>query len=214
MNKTTEKRIATWINKMANGAMSRAAWRYKEKYNIKTITEAKAKMPDEITFYPFYNEVENLTVYTNGYLVIQIKGKIEGINYYQGKELKSFDYSKQCKMFSNLEDKNRVDLDLPDKRALKEYIKRTKKTYKEKNLYNHLGRVLYNFGKGRKYPIVNAEYLLAMLECVDQNHAVGALYNNICGMMATEDNDVFFILMSLTKSSYDDREKTNIEMEN
>ena len=134
MKKTTEKRIAKWINRFVDREKSKAAWRYRNQNpKIKTLKEAMEKMSDEdirypVVLYPFYNEVENLTVYTNGHLVIQVKGKVEGINYYEGNELKPFDYSRWRKLFQNLDDKSRVELYLPETKKLKEYIKYMKKT--------------------------------------------------------------------------------------
>lgn len=215
MKKTTEKRIAKWINRFVDREKSKAAWRYRNQNpKIKTLKEAMEKMPDEyirypVTLYPFYNEVEDLTVYTNGHLVIQVKGKVEGINYYEGNELKPFDYySRLRKLFKNLDDyKSRVELYLPEIKKLKEYIKYIKKTY-------NAPCCGYNFGKGKEYPLVNAEYLLAMMECVDQNCAVGALDDNVCQMIATEDNDVLFVLMPIMKRSYNDTGITNLEKAN
>lgn len=208
MKKTTEKRIAKWINRFANREKSKAASRYKNlNPKIKTLKEAMEKMSDEVRFYPFYNEVEDLTVYTNGHILIQVKGKVEGINYYEGNELKPFDYSKQRKLFQNLDDKSRVELYLPEIKKLKEYIKYMKKTY-------NVPCCVYNFGEGKEYPLVNAEYLLAMMECVNQNCAVGALDNNVCQMIATEDNDVLFILLPRIKQNYYDTGITNLEKAN
>lgn len=208
MKKTTEKRIAKWINRFANREKSKAASSYKNlNPKIKTLKEAMEKMSDEVRFYPFYNETENLTMYTNGHLIIQVKGKVEGITYYEGNELKPFDYSKQRKLLQNLDDKSRVELYLPEIKKLKEYIKYMKKTYS-----NRWRR--YNFGEGKEYPLVDAEYLLAMMECVNQTCAVGALDNNVCQMMATEDSDVFFILLPRVKQDYYDTGITNLGIAN
>lgn len=208
MDKTTEKKIATWINKFANMAISDAAWQYKEKNpKIKTIAEAKEKMLKRSTFYPFFIEEENLTFYTNGYLILLIKDRVEGINYYEGNELKHYDYTTCIKSFQALEDKYRVQLYLPDKKKLKKYISLVKKYNKGKNVV--INRAFYNFGKGMKYPMVNAEYLLAMCECVNQITAIGRRCGNICNAIATEDDDVLFILCSVRKDS--DRQETNLD---
>lgn len=203
MTKTQENKIRVWINRLANGAKSKEAAHYKERNpKVKTLKEAKEKIQDKVTFYAFYNEEDNKTVYTDGYICLVIRGKIEGIPYYEGTDIKSFDYKYIIKDLSNITDCNRQELSLPKAADIRNCLKAGKEYFKNE-------KVIYHFGDGDNYPAVQMKYLLCMTECVNQDAAVTRLvYGKAYSPVITEDNNCLAILMPIRKKA--NMPKTNL----